>query len=50
MTAERHIQHSVDNGQGAAFVLVAGIEGLRRASQRVSDINRPSRHRATVIE
>jgi len=28
MTAERHIEHSVDDGQGAAFVLVARIEGL----------------------
>jgi hypothetical protein len=50
MTAERHIEHSVDNGQGSAFVLVAGIEGLRGASHRVSDVNRPSRPRATVIE
>jgi hypothetical protein len=32
MTAERHIEHSVDDGQGAAFVLVARIEGLRRAT------------------
>jgi hypothetical protein len=36
MTAERHIEHSVDDGQGSALILVAGIEGPPRSASATS--------------
>ena len=50
MAAKRHIQRPVEYGQGAALVLVAGVEALVFGPQRIGDINRPARQRRAVLK
>jgi hypothetical protein len=50
MTTKRKVKFSVQNRQGGALVLIAGIERLPPPLQRVCDIDRPVRQRRPILK